>query len=155
MMDLLKKMVEDFNSYSELVALNYEMMKEGKHSETTLQWNRGNLNRIEEYMITVAAELGVEVGYECGDHIFGYDDWKRTLTYKTAVINQTAETPCGGVAENCPIRLDNIAVKSTEDFPENFFRKNLDKNDLKWYNKIIEIKQIRTPDEATSANYGQ
>ena len=44
------KLVKDFNEYSELVALNYSKMKEGKCDEGTLQWNRGNLNRIEDYL---------------------------------------------------------------------------------------------------------
>lgn len=47
---MLEKLVKDFNDYSELVALNYAKKKEGKCDEGTLQWNRGNMNRIEEYM---------------------------------------------------------------------------------------------------------
>lgn len=82
-MKMLQKLMDDFNSYSELVALNYEQKKEGKCGEGTLQWNRGNLNRIEEYLKALAGDMGVGLIWECGEHTFGYDDWKRQLTYRT------------------------------------------------------------------------
>lgn len=43
MKNILMRLVKDFNEYSELVALNYSKMKEGKCDEGTLQWNRGHL----------------------------------------------------------------------------------------------------------------
>lgn len=82
---MLEKLVEDFNNYSELVALNYAQKKEGKCDEGTLQWNRGNMNRIEEYMKGLADVMGVKLEYEYGVHSFGFDDWKRNLKkYKEA-----------------------------------------------------------------------
>lgn len=54
MKDFIMKLVKDFNEYSELVALNYSKMKEGKCDEETLQWNRGNLSRIEDYLKQLA-----------------------------------------------------------------------------------------------------
>lgn len=83
---MLEKLVEDFNNYSELVALNYAQKKEGKCDEGTLQWNRGNMNRIEEYMKGLADVMGVKLEYECGVHSFGFDDWKRNLEYRTVQI---------------------------------------------------------------------
>ncbi len=88
MKDLILKLVDDFNTYSELVALNYSKQKEGKCDEGTLQWNRGSLNRIEEYLEEMAKEMGVELVWECKEHTFGYDDWKRQLTYRTVRIKE-------------------------------------------------------------------
>lgn len=83
---IIKKLVEDYNNYSELVALNCAKKKEGDCDEGILEWNRGNLNRIEEYMVELAGAMGVKIEYEFGAHSFGADDWKRTLEYTTAQI---------------------------------------------------------------------
>lgn len=84
---VVNRLVKDFNEYSELVALNYSKKKEGECDETTLQWNRGNLNRIEEYLIELAKSLGVNLNWECKEHTFGFDDWKRQLEYRTVSIS--------------------------------------------------------------------
>lgn len=87
MNDLILKLEKDFNDYSELVALNYQQMKEGKCDESTLQWNRGNLNRIEDYLEQLSKSIdGVNLLWECKEHIFGYDDWKRQLEYRTVRV---------------------------------------------------------------------
>lgn len=87
MKDFIMKLVKDFNEYSELVALNYSKMKEGKCDESTLQWNRGNLNRIEDYLKQLAESTeGVNLKWECKEHTFGFDDWKRQLEYKTVRV---------------------------------------------------------------------
>lgn len=87
MKDFIMKLVKDFNEYSELVALNYSKMKEGKCDEGTLQWNRGNLNRIEDYLKQLAESTdGVNLKWECKEHTFGYDDWKRQLEYRTVRV---------------------------------------------------------------------
>ena len=83
MMALINKLVEDFNTYSELVALNYEQKKENECYEGTLQWNRGHLNRIEEYLLELADTVGVKLEWECNVHLFGCDDWQRRLEYRT------------------------------------------------------------------------
>lgn len=81
------KLAKDFNEYSELVALNYVKMKEGKCDEGTLQWNRGNLSRIEDYLKQLAESTdGVNLKWECGEHTFGFDDWKRQLEYRTVRV---------------------------------------------------------------------
>lgn len=87
MKNILMRLVKDFNEYSELVALNYAKIKEGECNEETLQWNRGNKNRIEEYLRELADSLGVNLTWECKEHEFGYDDWKRTLEYMTVSIS--------------------------------------------------------------------
>lgn len=83
MKNILMRLVEDFNEYSELVAL----MKEGKCADSTLQWNRGHLDRIEVYLNDVADSVGVTLNWECKEHTFGYDAWKRVLTYRTVNIS--------------------------------------------------------------------
>lgn len=88
MNEMILKLVADFNTYSELVALNYSKQKEGKCDEGTLQWNRGHLYCIEEYLKAMAEEMGVSLDWECGEHTFGYDDWKRQLTYRTVRIKE-------------------------------------------------------------------
>lgn len=50
MKNFIKQLASEFNSYSQLAALNYEQMKKGKCDEGTLRWNKGNLNRIEDYL---------------------------------------------------------------------------------------------------------
>lgn len=85
---ILEKLVDDFNNYSELVALNYAQMEEGRCAEEMLQWNRGIMNCIEEYMTELANVMGVKLEYEYGVHSFGFDDWKRYLEYRTARIGK-------------------------------------------------------------------
>ncbi len=84
---IVKKLVEDYNSYSELVALNYAKIKEGKCDDGTLQWNRGHLYQIESYLKELATMLQITLYWECGDHSFGYDDWKRVLNYRTVRVD--------------------------------------------------------------------
>ena len=80
---IIDKLIDDFNSYSELVSLNYAQRKEQTLDEGTLQWNRGMLNRTEEYLKELTDVTGVKLEWKCGVHSFGYDDWKRTLEYIT------------------------------------------------------------------------
>lgn len=87
MKNILMRLVKDFNDYSELVALNYSKMKEGKCDDSLLQWNRGHLSQIEEYLKEAASSLGVTLYWECKEHTFGYDDWKRRLEYRTVCIS--------------------------------------------------------------------
>ena len=87
MTDLILRLVKDFNEYSKLVALNYEHIKEGKCDDSTLQWNRGNLKRIEEYLKELAESVdGVHLKWECKEHPFGFDDWARQLEYRTVRV---------------------------------------------------------------------
>lgn len=83
MKELLDLLIYEFNDYSELVALNYAHIREGRLDDGMLQWNRGSLSMIEEHMEKVAALAGVTLEYECGEHVFGYGDFQRTLTYRT------------------------------------------------------------------------
>ena len=83
--DLITRLVNDFNDYSELVALNYSKMEEGTCDESTLQWNRGHLSQIEEYLVNLAELLGIKLCWECKEHNFGYDDWQRVLEYRTVM----------------------------------------------------------------------
>lgn len=80
---MLNKLVKDFNSRSELVALNYEQIKGGKIDDGVLQFNRGCLYNIKEMLEELAKQMGVELKFENDEHTFGYDDWKRQLTYTT------------------------------------------------------------------------
>ena len=72
----LEELMAQFNDYSEVVALNYQQKKEkkGKFSEmnmeSTLQWNRGNLNRIEEHLKAYAKLVGVNLVFTYGPHPF-------------------------------------------------------------------------------------
>lgn len=87
MKKFIMQLVEEFNSYSELVALNYAHMKEGKCDESTLQWNRGCLNKIENYLEQLVKSTdGVNLKWECKEHTFGFDDWKRQLEYRTVQV---------------------------------------------------------------------
>lgn len=87
MKNFIMKLVKDFNDYSELVSLNYAQMKEGKCDEGTLQWNRGNLSRIEDYLKQLAESTdGVNLKWELKEHTFGFDDWKRQLEYRTVRV---------------------------------------------------------------------
>ena len=70
----LEDLMTQFNDYSELVALNYQQKKEGKFSEmdmeSTLQWNRGSLNKIEEHLEVYAEMVGVNLVFAYGPHPF-------------------------------------------------------------------------------------
>ena len=70
----LEELMAQFNDYSELVALNYQQKKEGKFSEvdmeSTLQWNRGSLNKIEEHLEVYAELVGVNLVFAYGPHPF-------------------------------------------------------------------------------------
>lgn len=84
---IIKRLVEDYNSYAELVALNYAKVREGECDDGTLQWNRGTLSQIKAYLTELATALQVKLCWECGDHPFGYDDWKRSLNYRTVSVD--------------------------------------------------------------------
>lgn len=86
MEEILERLIEDFNERSELVALNYAQKREGRCNEDTLQWNRGSMNIIEEYLVDMADKLGVNLIWECKEHDFGSDDWKRILEYRTVSV---------------------------------------------------------------------
>ena len=70
----LEDLMAQFNDYSELVAVNYQQKKEGKFSEmdmeSTLQWNRGSLNKIEEHLEVYAEMIGVNLVFAYGPHPF-------------------------------------------------------------------------------------
>ena len=70
----LEDLMAQFNDYSELIALNYQQKKEGKFSEmdmeSTLQWNRGSLNKIEEHLEVYAEMIGVNLVFAYGPHPF-------------------------------------------------------------------------------------
>ena len=70
----LEELMAQFNDYSEIVALNYQHKKEGKFSEmdmeSTLQWNRGSLNKIEELLKAYAELVGVNLVFAYGPHPF-------------------------------------------------------------------------------------
>ena len=70
----LEDLMAQFNDYSELVALNYQQKKEDKFSEmdmeSTLQWNRGSLNKIEEHLEVYAEMIGVDLVFAYGPHPF-------------------------------------------------------------------------------------
>lgn len=87
MKGILVRLMIDFNTYAELVALNYEQRKEGKCDKSTIQWNSGHLSQIEEYLKEMADSLGVTLNWECKEHPFGYGDWKRMLEYRTVSIS--------------------------------------------------------------------
>ena len=80
----LEDLMAQFNDYSELVALNYQQKKEGKFSEmdmeSTLQWNRGSLNKIEEHLEVYAEMVGVNLVFAYGPH--PYRD-REPLEYRT------------------------------------------------------------------------
>ena len=77
----LKKLVSEFNAYSESEALEYSKMKDGKGNEELLQWIRGNINAIEKYMTYIADTMGIKLDYELDIHSFGCNKWKRELEY--------------------------------------------------------------------------
>ena len=89
MKNILIRLVNDFNSYSELVALNRAQMKEGKCDDSILQWNRGHLNQIEEYLKEFAENARVILTWEFKEHVFGFDDWKRILEYRTVSVDES------------------------------------------------------------------
>ena len=70
----LEDLMAQFNDFSELVALYYQQKKEGKFSEmdmeSTLQWNRGSLNKIEEHLEVYAEMVGVNLVFAYGPHPF-------------------------------------------------------------------------------------
>lgn len=63
---ILNRLINDFNSYSELVALNHYKKHEGRITE----WNRGSLNIIREYLEDFTKSRGVGLTFTCGTHPF-------------------------------------------------------------------------------------
>lgn len=63
---ILNRLIKDFNSYSELVALN----RYRKHEEGITQWNRGSLNIIRDYLEEFAKSRGVGLNFTWGTHPF-------------------------------------------------------------------------------------
>ena len=71
----LDKLMGEFNSYSELVALNYYR----GHDKETLEWNRGHLHCVEEMLKEFAELNGVNLVFTCGTHPFLEEE----LEYRT------------------------------------------------------------------------
>ncbi len=81
---MLKQMADDFNRHSRSFALNYE---EGKEDEGFLQWNLGNMNSIEEYMVELARLMGVELKYGWDFEVYGLGEkWERKIKYRAVEI---------------------------------------------------------------------
>lgn len=85
---MLQKLVEDFNDYSELVALNREQKQEGSCDEGMFQWNRGHLNCIDKYLRTIAEDMSLELIWECNEHNFECQGQERQLKYRTVRLPQ-------------------------------------------------------------------
>ncbi|PNH18653.1 hypothetical protein B6K86_08635 [Lachnospiraceae bacterium] len=80
---LLEQMVDDFNHYSRSVALSRADDKD----EGTLQWNRGSLDRVEDYMEGLAHLMGVKLKYKFDVHVYGRGEkWEQELKYGTVEI---------------------------------------------------------------------
>lgn len=62
----LEKLMGEFNSYSELVAINYHR----GHDKEILEWNRGHLDCVEEMLKEFAELNGVNLVFTCGTHPF-------------------------------------------------------------------------------------
>ena len=63
---ILNRLINDFNAYSELVALN----RYKKHEGGITEWNRGSLNTIRKYLGEFAKSRGVGLTLTCGTHPF-------------------------------------------------------------------------------------
>lgn len=86
MKDFIMKMVEDYNEYSELVALNYMHRDKGECGEGILQWNKGHLSQIREYLLQLEGMDGVNLEWKCKEHVSEYDGLKRQLEYTTVRV---------------------------------------------------------------------
>jgi len=83
-LEILNRLVKDYNSYSELVALNYYR----KHEEGITLWNRGSLNIIEGYLDEFAKSIGVELTYTLGTHPFlNYELEYTTASYTAPSVD--------------------------------------------------------------------
>lgn len=63
---ILNRLINDFNSYSELVALNHYK----GHKEDITEWNRGSLNIIRGYLGDFTKSRGIELIFTCETHPF-------------------------------------------------------------------------------------
>ena len=63
---ILNRLIDDFNSYSELVALNYYK----KHEKGITEWNRGSLSIIRNYLGDFTKSRGIELTFTCEVHPF-------------------------------------------------------------------------------------
>ena len=87
MKEFILKLAQDYNNYSELVALNYAHMKKGTCSESDVKWNEGHLNQIEKYLKYFESNAkGVKLYWECEEHDFSFDDFQRQLIYRTVDV---------------------------------------------------------------------
>lgn len=86
--EMIQKLMKDYNNYSELVALNYEKKREGNCDEGTLQWNRGHLYCIEDYLKALAEDMNLSLAWKCEEHTLNYGDVERKLTYRTISLSQ-------------------------------------------------------------------
>ena len=63
---ILNRLINDFNSYSELVALNHYK----GHREDITEWNRGSLNIIRGYLGDFTKSRGIGLIFTCETHPF-------------------------------------------------------------------------------------
>ena len=84
---MLEKMVDDFNKYSELVALRYIRREESKYAERLLQRSIGRRECIEEYMKGLADLMGVKLKYGHGFEVYGRgEEWEQEIKYRTVEV---------------------------------------------------------------------
>lgn len=81
---MLEQMVDDFNLYSKSVALS---CAEDKENKEFLQWNLGNMNSIEEYMVELARLIGVELKYGYDFEVYEREENReQEIQYRTVEI---------------------------------------------------------------------
>lgn len=82
-LEILNRLVRDYNSYSELVALNYYR----NHEKGITEWNRGSLYTINGYLEEFAKSIGVELTYTWGTHPFlDYELEYTTVSYTASSV---------------------------------------------------------------------
>lgn len=82
--EILNRLVEDYNSYSELVALN----RYKKHERGLTEWNRGSLSIIRDYLRDFAKSCKVELIFIHEVHPFlDYELEYTTVSYTTSTTS--------------------------------------------------------------------
>lgn len=84
--DLLLKTANEYNIYSQLVALCRAYKEEGKCTEEDLQWKRGYRSCCENQLKEVAAIAGATLIWECSENVVATCDQQRTLEYRTVRV---------------------------------------------------------------------
>lgn len=93
-MDILVKYVEDFNSFSKLIEMNYHDLEnvpvddeeQRQRIEGNLKWNKACRYCVKEFLENLSNLIGIKLNFDYGPHHMKYGFWEGDMFFQTVDI---------------------------------------------------------------------